>query len=108
MDDLLVVKHEYKHSVKYPDIEYKGNASKEGFYVNPTGFAFETDLCRTESVELIQKPLFWLRGIIVEDNQKYVFSAQVCLDNFGKEDYEELLVQALEKIKFLKEAAYNG
>lgn len=102
MTNLLVARFKEKDLIKYPDQEYEGIAEMAAFSRDPSKFNFETNLCSVKSAELIQFPLCWLRGIITQNSQEYVFSAKIDLRNFDEIDYQELLKQAIKEIEELE------
>lgn len=107
----VVIKEFDKHiAITYPEQETKGSISRSPADMFPGDRDFNHGLkkhknFRIHHVETLQPSIYYLRFLLDhETNQgtlikRYVVSARINLQNFGHDDFLELMEKAVDKIK---------
>lgn len=113
IDNVFISEYDIKKTaITYPETEIKGSLDRQ--YCDFTGedYNFNHGVkahqnFRIHHVETLQPAIYYLRGLIDHETNKgrkikrYVFSARINLNNFGHEDFLELIDKVIDKIRTL-------
>ncbi len=112
LDNVFITEFKAETAISYPEAETKGSLDRQPCDLVNSDYDFNHGLHRHKGfrfhhVETLQPVIFYLRGLIDHETDKgtlikrYVFSARINLNNFGHNDFLELLEKVVDKIKSL-------
>lgn len=112
LDNVFITEFEPNIAITYPERETVGSLNRRPEDLMPEDYDFNHGLqghanFRFHHIETLQPVIYYLRGLIDhETNQgnlikRYVFSARINLNNFGHDDFLELLEKVVDNIKSL-------
>ena len=107
----VIIKEFDKHvAIEYPEIETMGTLNRKQSELVDQDYNFNHSLkkhinFRIHHVETLQPVIYYLRFLLDHETNKgtllvrYVVSVRVNLNNFGHEDFLQLVEKAIDKIK---------
>lgn len=119
IDNVFISEFDTAKPITYPETETPGNLDRQPCDLTDEDFNFNHGITlhpgfRIHHVETLQPVIYYLRGLIDHETsegtvttgktwhtKRYVFSARINLNNFGHDDFLELLDKVIDKIKSL-------
>ncbi len=110
LQNVVIKEFDMHTAITYPEAETKGSLNREPCDLTDGDYNFNHGICKhpgfyIHHIETLQPVIYYLRFLIDhETNQrktytKYVVSARINLNNFGHEDFLELLDKVVDRIK---------
>ncbi len=110
LDNVFITEFEPHTAIQYPEYETKGTLRRQASDLTGDDYDFNHGIIkhrnfRLHHIETLQPVIYYLRCLIDHETDKgtlikrYVFSARVNLNNFGHDDFLELIEKVVDKIK---------
>jgi hypothetical protein len=110
LENIFITEFDSSKAITYPESETKGSLDRQPCDLMSDDYNFNHGIgkhanFRIHHVETLQPVIYYLRGLIDHETNKgtlikrYVFSARINLNNFGHDDFLELLDKVIDKIK---------
>ena len=109
MKNVVIAEFDQGEIIEYPDAETKGSLDRQPAELVEDDYNFSRRVKEypgfdVHHVETLQPAIYYIRGLVGKrsNGKTYVFSARVNLNNFGNEDFANMMDSVIEKIKETK------
>lgn len=112
IDNVFISEFDQGKAITYPEAEITGSLDRQPCDLTGEDYNFNHGIkahpgFRIHHVETLQPVIYYIRGLIDHEYDKgpkikrYVFSARINLNNFGHDDFLELIDKVIDKIRTL-------